>query len=210
MDFGDDRGGKMPKPGPAGPKLELAGHSPWDSTEGTEGQQKKRRILVDLPPPSAGLDPSLVDAPSEVLPPPPPPPGGESCERKLGNGEGILEDGWRDQECGSTMSQGRIPLVLSGYLDINTGHMTGNDCKILEFATENTIAGLIVYKYREGFWFHVSTDESLAEEQDLNIKKAGLSLAFQKVIKAARAKGAEFVRFDRDGNSYGQFDQFSW
>lgn len=75
MDFRDDRSER--KRQPAGLRLELAGHSPWDGVGETDDQaaKRKKRAPVDLSPPSQGLDPSLPDCLSiEGFAPPPPPP----------------------------------------------------------------------------------------------------------------------------------------
>lgn len=92
-------------------------------------------------------------------------------------------------------------LVYGRYLDISTGHMSLADRQLLE----TTQQPLTAYKYREGFWVHVSPNVT-----GRYLRRWGFGRGFAKVYLAAKRAKCWFVRFDCDGTRYRQFPRYHW
>jgi hypothetical protein len=93
-------------------------------------------------------------------------------------------------------------------LDISNGHMTQEDCNLLE----NEGCGgsdklcFSCTKYEEGFYINLSGIELPHVKQDL----AKFSSAFEHILRVAKEEGFDFINFDRDGEVYPDLPTFDW
>ena len=94
------------------------------------------------------------------------------------------------------------PFIVK-VLDVSTGHMTKADNDKLT-AWRDAAGGPPFYELAEYGWLVYP-----GELHD-NWEDEGLSEAFIKVLKTAQELGCDYVRFDRDGKEYEEFEHFDW
>jgi hypothetical protein len=121
-----------------------------------------------------------------------------------------------------------IPFEVGRFADVTTGHMTRQDCLLLEGGAKSvflrstvqtarsmpdsmTYSGPIVYAYAEGFFVHVSNEKEYLEE-GLTFASNGIGFSdqFKRIMREAHRQKLWFVRFDADGADYDRLETFAW
>lgn len=98
--------------------------------------------------------------------------------------------------------------VFVKMLDVSTGHITKTDAEKLEndaavvFGGDCPTSKVIVENFRYGYNVHVLLD--------CDVASIPYSENFKKILKFSAKNGASWVRFDRDGETYQQFETFDW
>jgi len=87
-------------------------------------------------------------------------------------------------------------------LDVSTGHVTRDDSVMLD--TNSDIGPAPVYWMQEYGWM------VYVGEIEENWPAEDWSPAFVKIMKVAQELGCDYVRIDRDGREYPEFERFDW
>jgi hypothetical protein len=93
------------------------------------------------------------------------------------------------------------PLIFH-VLDVGTRHMSKEDSDVLQRYVRNNEHP--VYELAEYGWLIYATPV------DGCWPGKELSDALKKVLSVANALGCDYVRFDRDGEIYPEFERFHW
>lgn len=92
------------------------------------------------------------------------------------------------------------------HADLSTGHITENDAKILTNNSETNLApDVVVYEYEYGFFIPI-----LDHMDYKQIRSAGLSEAFVKILKRCKKEGVQLLRLDCDGSEDDKLQKFEW
>ena len=108
-----------------------------------------------------------------------------------------------------------IEWVMPGYeiqrvFTVSTAHITAEDNEKLEAETaRDDVPALIVDSFKYGFYIYVNLDpkEDKPEEDELNWD---FSDALKKLIQLARKLKCNYIKLDRDGETYSDLETFDW
>lgn len=93
-------------------------------------------------------------------------------------------------------------------MDCSTGHMTQEDCNLLETEGCNGNDNLCFscVQYEEGFFINLSGIDLPHVNDDLG----RFSSSFAHILRTAKEMGFDFINFDRDGEVYKEFPTYDW
>jgi hypothetical protein len=98
--------------------------------------------------------------------------------------------------------------VIGKYLDVSTAHITKGDAGLLD--TRGLAYPFGVYKYPEGYFVHVSSENTYFHQATAAARKAGYSKEFIAIMRLAWSKSCWFVRLDSDGTTYTDLTTHQW
>lgn len=100
-------------------------------------------------------------------------------------------------------------LPVGKFLDVSTAHITAKDYELLDIDFDAKQPAAIVFRKDDhGFFVHVPHDD--VEEYEQELREAGYSEEFTKLIQLARAEGASLLCVDADGSVSDKLPHFDW
>lgn len=92
------------------------------------------------------------------------------------------------------------------YLELNSGHITGDDNKTIIKGIQDPECPIIIYNYAEGYFIHLSQEKVLSKA----LKAYGFSNEFIYIYTEAAKNKFYFLRIDRDGFAHQNLPIFDW
>lgn len=100
-------------------------------------------------------------------------------------------------------------LTLATWLDVSTRHITKQDSLLLDGDCDASPPAAVVFrKEDQGHVVHVPHDDVQESEQEL--REAGYSPEFIRLLQIARAEGASWVCLHSDGSETEILPSFDW
>lgn len=95
---------------------------------------------------------------------------------------------------------------ISKIVDMNMGHISQDDDKLLTQCIDDSNPPIVVYKYEEGYFIHMAWYPDLPKALQMN----GFSEEFINIYTKTAALKADFLRLDCDGVGYDDLPVFDW
>lgn len=107
---------------------------------------------------------------------------------------------WKMLPCG---------LTLATWMDVSTRHITKQDSQLLGIDCDASSPAAVVFrKENQGHVVHVPHDD--VEENERELREAGYSPEFVRILQIACAEGASWVFLHSDGSETEVLPTFDW